>query len=474
MLARPLDALPFVLVILVSWAAAVGADPNTPEGTAAASPTEAPASQPASWLGFGKSLSHPHKDPATSTHRMAPWVDYTGDLSQRPALTGDWFGLRQQLMDKGVRFDMSVTQVVQRNLAGGTNYDCPYQGGLDLTFLLDTGAAGLWPGGLLKVRGEARYGRSNNANTGALMPVNFGSLYPIPEEDSMQLVELNYTQVLAPWMGVTLGRFSPRETNVFSGDESEQFLNTAFNINPVVGTTVPQTFLGAGLILMPHKDVMLTTLVLDSEGRADECGFDTVFDGGTSIFQQLEVKVRPCSLPGHQRVGWSWSDKSRVRLGQVDEAFIHDWIRFRLGHGSQPHLETGSGDWSFFYDFDQYLYVVPGSKDRGIGVFGRFGVTSGEFNPVQSFYSLGLGGKGLIPGREKDSFGIGYYYLGLSDKLGPIVRKAVNDDEQGVEAYYNIAITPWLKLTPSIQAISPFSRGTDCTWIAGLRLKMDF
>ena len=142
--------------------------------------------------------------------------------------------------------------------------------------------------------------------------------------------------------------------------------------------------------------------------------------------------------------------------------------------GPKPGLATAGSDWSFFYDFDQYLYTVPDSKDRGFGLFGRFGATEGRFNPIESFYSIGVGGKGLIPGREKDSFGVGYYYMGLSDRVGSVARRFVDDNEQGVEAYYNIAVTPWLKITPNIQAISPLSAGTDCTWIGGLRLKIDF
>ena len=405
---------------------------------------------------------------------LVPWVDYRGDLWTRPALTGDWLGARQSLMDKGIRFDVSLTQIIQRNLAGGTDYRCGYQGGLDLTFRLDTGKAGLWPGGLLKIKAEARYGRDNNSNTGALMPVNFDSLYPVPGEDSMQLTEFNYTQFLAPWVGVTLGRYSPREVNVFSGDETEQFLNTAFNINPAYATTFPQTFLGAGVLLLPHEDIALTTLVLDAEGLAEECGFDTVFERGTSVFQQLDVGIRPFDLPGHQRVGWTWSDRSRFRLGQLTGDLIIDWIKFRLGLGERPTLAHAGSDWSFFYDFDQYLYVVPGSQDRGIGVFGRFGVTDGRVNPVEQFYSIGIGGKGMIPRRENDSFGVGYYYLDLSDKIGPITSRFLDNNEQGVELYYNIAVTPWLKITPDIQAIKPLRDGVDCTWVAGLRVKMEF
>ena len=405
---------------------------------------------------------------------LITWVDYRGDLWTRPALTGDWFGARQRLMDKGIRFDVSLTQILQRNVAGGTNYQCRYQGGLDLTFQLDTGKAGLWPGGLLKAKGEARYGRANNLNTGALMPANFDSLYPVPGEDTIELSELSYTQFLAPWIGVTFGKISAREANVFSGDETEQFLNTAFNVNPAYLTTVPQSCLAAGVLLLPHEDVMLTTLVLDSEGSADRCGFDTVFDGGTSVFQQLQVTVRPFDLPGHQRVGWTWSDKVRTQLGQNPRQLIAELIRYNLGLGPAPQLRQAGSDWSLFYDFDQYLYVVPGTEDRGIGLFGRFGVTDGRANAVGSFYSLGVGGKGLIPQRENDSFGVAYYYLKTSDKLGPVGRRLLDDREQGMEAYYNIAVTPWLKVTPSIQVIDPMLDGVDTTIVAGVRVKIDF
>jgi len=55
-----------------------------------------------------------------------------------------------------------------------------------------------------------------------------------------------------------------------------------------------------------------------------------------------------------------------------------------------------------------------------------------------------------------DQFGIGYYYMDLSHvKLTGIINEEFLRDEYGVEAYYNFAITPWMKLTPDIQIIRP-------------------
>ncbi len=48
---------------------------------------------------------------------------------------------------------------------------------------------------------------------------------------------------------------------------------------------------------------------------------------------------------------------------------------------------------------------------------------------MAQFYSFGLGGKGVIPGRDQDRFGIGYYYLKISGDLrrrfSPLLRDRI-------------------------------------------------
>lgn len=400
--------------------------------------------------------------------RLVPWLDYTGGLWHSAGLTGDWGGTRQQLMDKGIRFDVSLIQTLQGNWAGGTDYDYPYQGNMRYGVQLDTGKAGLWPGGLFVARGETRYGNSNNFNTGALLPVNTASLFPVPEDDVTALTDLYYLQFLAPWVGVMAGKMSLRESNVFASNETEQFMNTAFNFNAALATTFPIDALGAGIILRPAEWLTIPTMVIDSEGTADHSGFDTAFERGTTVFQQIIFEIKPFGLTGHQRVGWTWSDRSRIQFEQCPRNVIGAIIT-----ESTAGLERKGHDGSFLYDFDQYLYMVPGKKDQGFGLFGRFGLTDGEVNPVQEFYSIGLGGKGLIPGRDIDSFGVGYYYLAISDDLSRITERRTQD-EQGMELYYNVAITPWLHITPDLQVVEPVRDKVDTTVVAGVRMKIDF
>ncbi len=225
--------------------------------------------------------------------RLVPWLDYTGDLWHRAGLMGDWADTRQQLMDKGIRFDMSLIQTLQGNWTGGTDFGYPYQGNVRYGIQLDTGKAGLWPGGLFVARGETRYGNSNNLNTGALMPVNTASLFPVPEKDITALTDLCYMQFLAPWVGIMAGKMSMRETNVFASNETEQFMNTAFIFNPALATTVPIDALAGSVILRPTEWLTVPTMVLDSEGTADHSGFDTVFNRGTTVFQQATIEIKP-------------------------------------------------------------------------------------------------------------------------------------------------------------------------------------
>jgi porin len=77
---------------------------------------------------------------------------------------------------------------------------------------------------------------------------------------------------------------------------------------------------------------------------------------------------------------------------------------------------------------------------------------------MQYFYSLGVGGKGMIPSRDHDRFGIGAYYTTVENPTLQVPLRGTRSflsDEWGFEAFYNVALTPWMLLTPDIQVIGP-------------------
>jgi hypothetical protein len=140
---------------------------------------------------------------------------YSGDIWTRSTLSGDWWGFRNQLTDKGITLDMSLTQSAQGIVHGGKNTGWQYGGGRgDIILNLDTQKLGLWPGGFLNVEAEGNFipednlFKSINGRTGALMSVYSSQLFPTPSGDNFNLPALNFTQFLSPYFGLTIGKYA--------------------------------------------------------------------------------------------------------------------------------------------------------------------------------------------------------------------------------------------------------------------------
>jgi porin len=382
----------------------------------------------------------------------SPSKPYSGDFWSRSTLTGDWGGARNDLAAKGITFDLSLTQIYQGIVDGGKQKRWEYGGRGDLNIHVDTGKLGLWPGGFLAVEVEGNYNKSVNGYTGALMPVNTSQLFPMPIGENLNVPAVNFTQFLSPYFGVTFGKNSIcqdcGDMNEFAhGKGDTQFMNTAFGLNPLVLTTLPYSSLGAGVIILPTKnlhDAIVSFMVMQTNGKASVTGFSDLNKNLMTFSGEGRIKTNFFGLTGHQLFGASYSNKEYTSIDQNS--------RFIIEGGE---IEKVKGSWHIHYNFDQYLYEPKKGSGQGIGIFGRFGASDGNPNFMQYFYSIGVGGKGIIPGRPLDQFGIGYYYMDVKSPTftGPLATRSVLGDEQGFEAYYNFAITPWMKLTPNIQII---------------------
>jgi porin len=433
---------------------------------------------------FGQSTRPSHNEKAAAATPPPP--NYSGDLLTRSTLTGDWAGVRNDLADKGITFDFSVTQIYQ-GVTGGGQQSGPlglprpgsntrtweYSGTGDFLFNLDTGAAGLWQGGYFTVEFEGGWNNDARVNrqTGGLIPVNMNEFYLTPVDNGVALSNVSYTQFLSPHLGLFFGKLATitqtsGDMNDFAhGKGDSQFLNLALNFNPVA-LLAPYSTLGAGVVILPGKtpdDAEITLTALDPNGVPNSAGFDTLGDDGTVFNGEARVKTHFFGRTGHQLVGGIYSDKLYTSLNQ----------NLRLILDNRQLVQT-SGSWSVYYNFDQYLYQTrsQAGKDQGWGVFGRFGAADNDTVPVQYFWSVGIGGKGMIDGRPNDGFGIGYYNSTASSASVPAFLGL--RDEWGVEAFYNIALTPWCQLTPDIQYIDGGRSNSDPAWLMGVRLKLIF
>src|ERR1044071_6398280 len=192
---------------------------------------------------------------------LFPVADFSGDLWQRAKLTGDWFGLRTKMADKGVQVDIDNVHTVQSVSGGGLDSTTRYLGNAEIVLKLDSQKMGLWPGGFLLVRGEAPFGTGVNQATGALLPVNTRPILASPANDEMVLSHLVFTQFFSEKFAVALGKL---DTSIGDGNEfahgrgDDKFMNLAFSLDPVALRTVPYSALGMGLVFLPIKDLVLS------------------------------------------------------------------------------------------------------------------------------------------------------------------------------------------------------------------------
>ncbi len=417
---------------------------------------------------------------------ILPPVDYTGDLSSRAFLPGDWGGLRTDLAEKGIRFRGWLTPNLQRVTSGGSEDDTAFGASGDLWSALDFHQMGVIPGGLLTVRAEFDVGKSVAKSAGTILPPSYNAILPIAGErdrDSLSITSLYYTQFFGEKFGVWLGRSDTHHNanlGEFAGLNPQvgntQFQHFALTAIPVMPLSQPYvSSLGAGVFARPTKDLSLAAMVMDSRESSQQTGFDD-FGKDWNLFFAANLQHRLGDLPGGQLVGYSYSwngDYTKLESSQLQNLI------------TGTPLQSESETWAVIYSGWQYLQVFEGDTSkhvnlgdgradhRGWGVFLMAGLADEDTNPVQWSVAGGIGGRGLFSSRPNDSFGIGYFLIDLKD--GVVANLiGLKRAEQGVEMYYEAEITPWFHVTPDLQIVDPGLSASDTAVIVGLRANFSF
>ena len=388
----------------------------------------------------------------------------------RTKLTGDWWGARSELIENGVNFDASTTQYYQGVASGGVQQGFRYGGRNDYFLNVDGEKVGLWRGLSVSLHGETRYGQTADLLTGALLPVNLMMVFPQPTDTVTALTAFKASQYLSEDLLIYGGRLNMFDTFVQPLTEAtglNGFLNTSMMFNPVYGRTVPYSTYGVGFVYYQNHQHVFSVSVIDTNNTPTVSGFDTLFSNGATIVGALNIPTRFFERPGHQGVGGTYSTG---RYSELQPIPYNDPIL-----GPDYLFPKSTGSWSLTYNFDQAIWVSPNDPKKVWGVFGDLGLSDGNPNPDRFFATLGISGTSPIQGRSQDTFGIGYYYLAISNVLkdaAPNLSPLKN--EEGVELFYNIAVNQWFHITPDVQVIDPYKQRADTSFVAGVRAKIDF
>jgi len=398
---------------------------------------------------------------------------FGGPVASRSKMTGDWFGRRSCLAERGLALDIYGTQFYQGVASGGRNRDWEYGGKLDYLLGLDGGKLGLWQGFFVNLHGETRFGNSVNQIDGLIAPANIAMSFPREGEDITALTGIKFTQALSENFVVFAGKLNTLDEYALQFDRTlglsrpgiGGFMNTSLVFNPILARTVPYSAIAVGGAILREGEPVFAFTMFDPRERAT-IGFEDPYAEGVVFAPELILRTNFFNRRGILDLGGAYSTAS---YRSVDpSAYLNV-----PGEGLPDAQEQGS--WSLFANGYQAIWVDPSDESRDWGVFSQLGLSDGNPNPIRRVAVAGLAGKSMIPGRKIDTFGVGYFYLDLSDQFKGLAAPFIPQrDEHGVELFYNCAITPWSRFTMDLQVAEPSTRAFDTVIIPGIRLDVIF
>src|SRR5438034_8386384 len=324
---------------------------------------------------------------------------------ERDTLTGDWDGGRTWLQEHGISLAPRLTQFYQGMVAGAGDHDFEYAGKADLLLNADLSKLGLWKGLSLTIHAEYNFGQEVNGRGGTIVPVNTALEFPgIEGAQAFDLSSVFLAQKFGDYVSVVLGKINMIDLAAskpfMGGAGMDSFWNVTFAAPPS-GTVPPYLF--GGLLSVRTKPATFGLWIYDPDSVVNKTGFEHPFAHGVTVRGSVEFPVTIADRSGHQGFVALYSTQPGTDLNDLnDELFVPGYPPGTPGIKNRRYY--------FAYTFDQYLYQSIENPKEGVGLFGQFGISDG--NPNRLYWSVlaGIGGTGLIPGRSRDNWGIGYYY----------------------------------------------------------------
>ncbi len=441
-------------------------------------PEAAPSSQQSPIPGPGDTTSPPGTGPSPGEPGFA-----TGLFSSsRANLLGDIYGLRTLLGNYGISLGLQETSEVFGNATGGIRRGAAYNGLTTMSLGLDTGKAFGWEGGIFNVSAFQIHGRNYSAD-------NLGTLQTasgIEAQRSTRLWELWFQQsFLGGKLDVKVGQQS-LDTEFIGSQYSGLFINTAMGwpLVPSVdlyagGPAYPLASPGVRVRFQPLENMTVLAGVFndnppggpffeDNQIRgASQSG--TKFNTNTGaliigevqyainspVVGQMDYGTASPGLPGVYKLGF-WYDTGKF----FDQRF--DGQRVSLADpNSDGNPRTRRHNYSIYGTFDQMVWRPDPDGPRSVGIFARLMGAPGDRNLANFSVNGGISLKAPLPGRDNDSFGIGFGVAKISPSAIQFDRDnnrlngpyPIRSSESFIEVTYQYQAAPWWTVQPDFQYV---------------------
>jgi porin len=400
------------------------------------------------------------------------------DFWQRETMTGDWGGTRTRWKESGVELEFKLSQFYQGVAAGGIRHDSEYNGKFQTISKFDLGKLAGWKWWSAELRTETRFGGPALGGTGTINFVNTAEIIPASAGNIFAVTALNFTRLIpldlkrGNLLAISFGRYNLvdlADEDFFGGGGTERFLNIA-PIGPLtVLRQVPLITNAATFAYVRHGEPFITFALMDTNDHSTTTGIPDLFKDGVTFSPGINFSKKYFGKSAKHSFGGAITTKAYTPFDAIRQILLP-------GPPINP-IRPQRGSWSVDYIFRQYL--VERDKRDGWGFFSQVSFADKDTSPITTFFNAGLGGNGLFKSRRGDEFGISYAYTDLSRVLKDNIDLLTQGGrrllpEHQLEMFYNVHITPWLRLTGDLQIIRPSRPIANTTVIPGVRLEMIF
>src|SRR5262245_18507741 len=384
-------------------------------------------------------------------------------------LTGKWAGQRDLLASWGITPSLTYVSNILGNPVGGQRKKAAYTGNIGLDIQVDFEKLAGFTGLTFHVSGSWRSG--NNLSTEAI-----GNIFTVSNlfgGETIRLYALYFEQsFLNDTVNVMLGRFGVGDEFLTSPLYSV-FLNNAIDGNPISvpiniptfsSASYPVAQWGLRTTFKPQPDWYVMTAVSNGDqklARNSAHGADFSFRSHASLFAIGEIGYlhdpggRFVDFPGNYKFG-----------GYYDSGRFSDLYRGRHGDayvvsGLPPAKKHNN--YGLYVLIDQEVFRENDPKHiQGLTPFVGMTFAPSNINTLPFFFMGGLVYTGPLPGRDRDSAGLGFAYGPFSNELRRSQRlqqrvggltSGVQDFEMILELTYQYELTPHLILQPDMQYI---------------------
>ncbi|MGI4954073.1 MAG: carbohydrate porin [Janthinobacterium lividum] len=401
-------------------------------------------------------------------------------LWDRSNLFGELGGLRSRLAERGITFGLAETMDVFGNPTGGVRQGVIYEGLTLAGVGVDTEKLFGLKGGTFNVTGYQIHGRGlsfnnlgNNLNTVSSLEAPRGTL----------LFELWYEQVLFDKkVAVRVGQLAADQEFMIS-QYGGLFTNHTFGWNTLASTDLPSggpayplAAAGVRVKYVPRDDLSLLLGVFNGDpagpGRGipqDRDTNGTAFRLRDGVFLIAEAQYGlnqgegAGGLPGTYKAGAYYNSQNFA-----DQRRTGDGTSLANLAATDAIGRNRRGSYGLYAVADQLVYRETGTKDQGAAVFLRFTGAPGDRNLVNFYVDAGVTYKGVVPGRNSDTLGLGFALARISDTAAKLDSDTarlnggatpIRRHESVLELTYQAQIAPWWQVQPTAQYVFNLNGG---------------